>query len=201
MLNRCYNKKVRSYKDYGARGIVICDEWQESFGVFQTWANANGYDENAERMQCQIDRIDNNGPYAPWNCRFVTAKENANNRRKIQPLAQEPITVFNLTMPRYKWAEYLNISVYKIKSRPVKLGVDASIFVLNTLERRMVKAKPLIKSTHYDAEKATEKTINIGKEMGLDKLSANEFLKILDNAKTTGEKEEKVEEDKEEALY
>lgn len=80
MKNRCYNTKVRSYKTYGGRGITVCDEWLHDFDTFSKWAYANGYDENAAYGQCTIDRINNDGPYAPWNCRFVDLKIQANNK-------------------------------------------------------------------------------------------------------------------------
>lgn len=75
MKDRCYNPNVRSYKDYGARGIKICDEWIVPDNFFQ-WALSNGY-----REDLTIDRIEVNGNYGPSNCKWSTAKEQARNRR------------------------------------------------------------------------------------------------------------------------
>lgn len=82
MKDRCYNPNSTSYKNYGGRGIKVCDEWRNSFKSFHAWAYSNGYDETAPRGQCTLDRIDNDGNYEPSNCRFADAKTQANNQRK-----------------------------------------------------------------------------------------------------------------------
>lgn len=77
MLVRCYCIKDKRYKQYGGRGIKVCEEWRTSFEAFRDWALTNGY-----RDDLTIDRKDNNGNYEPSNCRFITRAANNANRNK-----------------------------------------------------------------------------------------------------------------------
>ena len=76
MKGRCNNPNHHAYKDYGGRGIKICDEWQNDFMSFYTWAINNVYKE-----KLTIDRKNNNGNYEPNYCRWTTMKIQCQNRR------------------------------------------------------------------------------------------------------------------------
>ena len=77
MLKRCYDKNLYAYKDYGARGITVCETWKNDFKTFYDWSMENGYSDNLT-----IDRIDVNGNYEPSNCRWIPMGEQSRNTRK-----------------------------------------------------------------------------------------------------------------------
>lgn len=76
MKSRCYTTTNKSYKNYGGRGIKVCEEWLNDYISFYNWAITNGY-----RQGLSIDRIDVNGNYEPSNCRWADASTQSRNKR------------------------------------------------------------------------------------------------------------------------
>lgn len=107
MIQRCENKRRKAYKDYGGKGIKVCDEWRNSFAEFCNWSVANGYADNLS-----IDRIDGNGDYSPQNCRWATSKQQNNNRKDNRTIC------FNgETHTVSEWSRIVNIGKETIKYR------------------------------------------------------------------------------------
>lgn len=95
MKARCNNIKHPAYKNYGGRGITVCEEWTHDFMLFYTWAIDNGYKEGLA-----LDRRDNNKGYSPDNCRFVTHKENDNNKRTNRYVTINGVSSYSYTTSR-----------------------------------------------------------------------------------------------------
>lgn len=75
MRQRCNNPHTINYKNYGGKGVRVCDEWNNDFMSFYNWSVENGYNDTLT-----IDRINASGNYEPSNCRWITQKEQQNNR-------------------------------------------------------------------------------------------------------------------------
>lgn len=110
LINRCYCEKDINYKNYGGRGITVCQEWQNDFMNFYNWAMTNGYTD-----KLTIDRIDVNGNYCPKNCRWVNMKTQQNNRsnNRILEYKGQKKTIT-------EWANYCGLSYrnlyYRLKN-------------------------------------------------------------------------------------
>lgn len=108
---RCSNPNYKQYKDYGGRGIRVCEEWANDFLSFKEWAISNGY-----RKGLTIDRIDNDKGYSPDNCRFVDRIAQGNNKRN-----NRRITVNGETKTLAQYAREYGINESIIRSR-IKRG-------------------------------------------------------------------------------
>lgn len=113
MLSRCYNPNDNSYKRCGARGIYVCEEWYTpgeihiGFTNYYNWCMNNGY-----KRELSIDRIDNDGPYAPWNCRFADNKIQANNKR-----SNHIVNMYDESYTLTEFCEKYNINIRRTSDR------------------------------------------------------------------------------------
>lgn len=116
---RCYNPKDRRFKDYGARGIVMCSEWAD-FRVFVDWALKNGYKE-----ELSLDRIDNEKGYSPKNCRWVKTVTNNRNRRNTAYIDGLPLKEFahKYSLP-YETVRY---RYYRLKNQGKEITAESII--------------------------------------------------------------------------
>lgn len=107
MKARCYNPNCLAYKNYGARGISVCNEWLNSVEAFYNWSIYNGWNPCLE-----LDRIDNDGNYEPGNCRWTTVEVQVNNRR-----TNKFIEFNGLRMTLSQWSKRLGLDRYTIGRR------------------------------------------------------------------------------------
>jgi hypothetical protein len=103
MIARCHDPTHVAYRRYGAAGIFVCDGWRESVKSFSEWALANGY-----REGLSIDRIDNSKGYCPSNCRWVTMKDQAWNRRVPGGIRKSPFIGVEKSN-KNKWRAYIRV--------------------------------------------------------------------------------------------
>lgn len=104
---RCYNKNSVDYKDYGNRGIVMCDKWKNDFKKFYDWAISNGWEKGLT-----IERKDFNGNYEPNNCEWIPMYQQSKNRRSCKK-----VTYKGETHTISEWSRIKNISRKTLERR------------------------------------------------------------------------------------
>lgn len=114
MMRRCYHKSNHNYERYGGRGITVCDEWHDP-SVFIVWARSTF---PAGHEDFTLDRINNDMEYSPENCRWVSAKTQANNRR-----SNVLETINGKTKTLSEWCTQYNIKPETVRARQ-KAGMD-----------------------------------------------------------------------------
>jgi hypothetical protein len=133
MLRRCTSPKNPAYGEYGGRGITVCDEWLHSY---ETFLRDMG---RKPTPLHSIDRKENDGPYAPDNCRWATKSEQSNNRRNVITLEfqgkRQTIT---------QWARDMGINDATLRDRIKKFGYSPEMALTkpvktNGLSRRKVR--------------------------------------------------------------
>lgn len=127
---RCYNKRCREYENYGGRGIKMCEEWLDPEKFIQ-WAYASGYNKDAPKGVCTLDRIDVNGNYEPSNCRWITNLEQQNNRRDNQIFTHngESHTIA-------EWARILGIKYSTLNAGLMRYGKPLEYYMYEYVPRK-----------------------------------------------------------------
>ena len=119
MMLRCYNKNNDNYRYYGGKGVKVCDEWRGENGStnFCKWAKKNGY-----QIHLTLDRIDSNGNYSPDNCRWVTIKQQQNNKSNN--------VHYNLNgtiKTKAEWADYFGVKYSTFQTMIKRFGFDETV--------------------------------------------------------------------------
>lgn len=111
---RCYDQTCEFYKNYGGRGVTVCDEWLGENGLdnFVMWAENNGY-----QRGLTLDRIDNEKGYSPDNCQWATRKHQSNNKRN-----NIYISLNGETKTLAQWCEYYGVPYARVEARYTKMG-------------------------------------------------------------------------------
>jgi hypothetical protein len=109
MKKRCYNEKDKSFHHYGGRGIFVCERWH----IFENFLSDMGEPDAG----LSIERVDNNGPYSPDNCRWATQREQTQNTRRTRYVCFKGVT-----KPISVWCSELGLKYESVRRQLVDYG-------------------------------------------------------------------------------
>lgn len=163
MIERCTNENHFAYKNYGAKGVSVCEEWLNSFGEFKKWALANGW---RKGLQLDKDIIGDGKLYSPKTCCFVDLATNSRNRVKSKKY-------------KYGSGEFIiseiskiaGVSLDKLRHRINKLGMSADDAVSDILEGKKYKRTKM-------PTDLKDKLLNATRKRVIDLSSGIEFISI-----------------------
>lgn len=131
MKTRCLNPNVPAYKDYGGRGITICQEWLESYEAFRNWCLNNGY-----KDILTIERIDVNKGYEPGNCTFIGKEKQPLNAR-----SNHLVTYKGKTKTLTEWSRELRFDRGNFREKRNRFATDEeTINYILSRSRNNIKA-------------------------------------------------------------
>ena len=159
MRNRCHNPKVKSYKDYGARGIRVCDDWNRSDG-FEAFMRDMGPRPDGY----QIERRQNDGDYEPSNCFWALRSVQVANKRNNRTL-----TAFGRTQTLAEWARELDCNPAAILYR-IKAGWSEERAVTEPAPERP-NGKLTIAQVEQIKARPTDPSTKLATEFGVSKKS------------------------------
>lgn len=140
MKTRCYNPNDKYYKDYGGRGVIICDEWKDDFVEFLYWALKHGWERGLT-----IERKDFNGNYEPSNCTWIPMYEQAKNRRTCHL-----VTYKGVTRTLSEWSRIIGISRHTLKDRLESKHFTIEEAFETPVNERLIRRKKYYKEASKD---------------------------------------------------
>ena len=174
MKGRCYNPKTTSYKNYGGRGIDVCNEWLENPQAFNDWAIDNGYTDTLT-----IDRINNYRGYSPDNCRWVTKEFNCAHLRTTRY-----VTVNGITHTLPEWCEIIGLQEDRLTHTYKSKGENAVIKLISDYLNSGIKPKTFNR-TELTIDGITLTAAEWAKKLGLKNTNyLNEYYTIHGKSKT-----------------
>lgn len=184
MMERCYNPKHKSFKNYGGRGIKVCEAWH-NFNNFMKWAYSTGLDEDAPIGKCTLDRIDPNGNYCPENCRWTDMIVQSNNKRN-----NRLFEINGITKTLSEWCREYNADVYNVHQR-LKYGWDI-IDALTTPKKK--QRKDMTPEELKAADDAIKENARRYRESHKEQIRASRKKYELNNPEKVKESKRKYEE-------